>query len=264
MSNKNQDQDTNSLKYSTNTSNADRGYPSDSYIPLKSPQSSQRSQYNNNSSKTHSNSSKTQNSILEISNITKSDIEEKYKSLRIQNKELKEILLKKEAEINSLKKKKIKYNEDLKILNDPLSSKPLLKKMYKEKLAEKDFKIKELKKNVYNAKNKGWQLEKNIKALKKDIMYVDSNNSKKMYEEKLELEERSRREMQIYAWELAIKHANCEGNETNQKLKSEAESYLNEHKALKDQLESAEKEGFASELQKKLKQKIEQLESKYS
>lgn len=66
-----------------------------------------------------------------------SDIDEKYGSIKIQNKELKEIMLKKENEINNLKAQNAKLENDLNALLDPLSATSMLKNKYKEKLKKK-------------------------------------------------------------------------------------------------------------------------------
>jgi cell shape-determining protein MreC len=67
--------------------------------------------------------------ISNLSDLNPNEMVEKYKALRNQNKELKQLLIEKENEINTIKKDNINLRSEVSEIMDPISGKTLLKQV---------------------------------------------------------------------------------------------------------------------------------------
>lgn len=66
-----------------------------------------------------------------MSNVTdhlnSQDIVDKYKAMKIQNRELKALLIEKDNQLNEIKKENLNYKEDISKMLDPIGQKSVLK-----------------------------------------------------------------------------------------------------------------------------------------
>lgn len=62
-----------------------------------------------------------------ITDLTTNDIVDKYKALKLQNKELKALLIEKDNKLNELKRDNITKNDEIQKMIDPIGGKSVLK-----------------------------------------------------------------------------------------------------------------------------------------
>lgn len=85
-------------------------------------------------------------------------------------------------------------------------------------------------------------MTKENKQYEYDLAHINKNKEDETYALKLDLEERSRKQMESYARELSIRYANASDNETITRLKDTCNGLLEEKKFLTGKLDKAEKE----------------------
>jgi len=85
------------------------------------------------------------------------------------------------------------------------------------------------------------QALKKIKALDTELNIIKKVKEDNNYNLKLEMEERARKQMEMYSRELSIKFANAEDSDTIARLKEAGEGLLKEKKVLEGKVAKLEK-----------------------
>ena len=192
-----------------------------------------------------------------------SDVEERFDSLRSQNKELKQLMIKKENQINDLMKGNYQLERQLGNLLDPNSSTSLLKQKYRNNLKVKEEKINKLENEHHEIMKKVNLLQEEHQSLSLQKNDIDSNNSKKLDDEKATLEARKKKAMEDYARELSIRYANCEPADTTKRLKDAISGLKKANRNLDSKIKKGERSASANNSEKQLAKKIKELESKF-
>lgn len=181
------------------------------------------------------------------------DASERMSHIIGQNKELKELVIMKESQISQLKADNTKMEKELQNIMDPLSKNSQLKtvnlnnKKYKETLTAKETKISDLERENHQLKKDLREANQRAKEVQSKLESIDSRNKQAMYDLRLELEEKARKQMVIssnqesYARELSITYTNIDGNDAAKKVKESAEGIMKENKQLKAKIADYEK-----------------------
>jgi hypothetical protein len=120
---------------------------------------------------------------------------EKFRQVVAQNKELKELVITKENHLNDLRKHTAKLEKELQNIMDPLGKSSQLKQKYKETLVEKDKKISDLELENHTIKKELRETTQIRKEVEQKLDGIEAKQRQAMYEMKLQLEEKARKQM---------------------------------------------------------------------
>lgn len=114
-------------------------------------------------------------------------------------------------------------------------------------MTAKDSKIAELEKESHQLKKELREANQKAKDAQHKLDTIDSRNRQAMYDLRLELEDKARKQMvgrghqESYARELSITYTNIDGDEASRKVKESAEGIIKENKQLKAKIADFEK-----------------------
>lgn len=111
----------------------------------------------------------------------------------------------------------------------------------------KETKINDLEKENHQLKKDLREANQKAKEVQSKLDTIDSKNKQAMYDLRLELEEKARKQMVVsrykesYARELSITYTNIDGDEASKKVKESAEGIIKENKQLRTKVADLEK-----------------------
>lgn len=109
-------------------------------------------------------------------------------------------------------------------------------------LTERDKKIALLEKEAQERKTELAQAKAKAQAAENQLNGVEARQTEKMYQLRLQLEEKARKQMESYARELSITYSTSDSDEAAKRIKSSAEGVIKENKELKEQVDKLEKQ----------------------
>lgn len=154
--------------------------------------------------------------------------------VKSQNRELKEILIRKENKINKLLEINSVLTKELKQLTDPISEKSMINQKSKEMIHNRDVRIKKLENQLYDSKNKIRNLRSQLSEAKNELTNISKHCYEKNLYEKNQLENFYKTQLQIQAKEIMASLSNDNNFDQISKLTHSLNNFSGRNKILQN------------------------------